>query len=310
MIEEKRANFWRRLYDHPIGRWGMMILLVYIVLVLAAPILATHSPVDTDLTAVREAPSFQHLFGTDELGRDIYSRLLYGGKVSLWVGVASVVLSTTIGLIYGLVSGYAGGILDNILMRIVDGLLSLPTLVMVIALQSLGKQGLLSVVLVIAFTTWMQTARLVRTEFLVVKQRSFVKAALAGGASQWNLVIKHILPNCLPSLVVLATLNIGHAIITEAALSFLGLGIPPHQPSWGNMLMGGQRSILVGCWWITLFPGIAIVSTVLAINFVGDAIRDALDPLAREHIIGSRRHKTGGDDHESGKLFGNQKSLG
>lgn len=302
MVEAKRAGFWKRLYYHRIGKWGLVILIIYTILVLAAPLLATHSPVDTDLTVVRKPPQLSHLMGTDELGRDIYSRLLYGGRVSLMVGVASVLLSTTIGLAYGLLSGYMGGIFDNILMRIVDGLLSLPTLVLVIALQSLGKQGLWSVVLVIACTTWMQTARLVRIEFLSVKQRSFVKAAVAGGASQWNLAMKHILPNCLPSIVVLATLNIGHAIITEAALSFLGLGIPPHQPSWGNMLMGGQRSILAGCWWITLFPGLAIITTVLAVNFVGDAIRDALNPLGYEHL---RQRKTGGADNESTMVPGN-----
>ncbi|MDU2066042.1 MAG: ABC transporter permease [Sporomusaceae bacterium] len=303
MDNENNKRFWHRLYGHRVGRWGIAILLLYSFFALAAPLLSHYSPVDTDLLSIRQPPSLQHWFGTDELGRDIYSRLLYGGRVSLLVGFASVFLATTIGLCYGLMSGYAGGLLDNLCMRLVDGLLSLPTLVMVIALQSLGNQGLWSVVLVIAFTTWMQTARLIRTEFLVIKQKPFVKAALASGSTQKNVVRRHILPNCLPSLVVLATLNMGHAIITEAALSFLGLGIPPYQPSWGNMLMGGQRSILAGCWWITLFPGLAIVSTVLAVNFVGDAIRDALDPLNQQQRRNST--KTGSDSLDSSKLLGN-----
>lgn len=284
------TTFWQRFFRHRLGNVGLVFLTICILAAVCAPLLTAFSAVDTNLAAVRQAPTYEHWLGTDELGRDIWSRLIYGARVSLLVGVASVVLSTTIGLGFGVVSGYLGGLADNILMRIVDGLLSLPSLVLVIALQALGNQGLISVVLVIACTTWMQTARLVRTEFLSVKQRPFVKAAAVAGASDWALVFRHTLPNCLASVVVLATLNVGHAIITEAALSFLGMGIPPHQPSWGNMLMGGQRSILAGAWWITLFPGLMIVATVLAVNFVGDAIRDALDPLRFYH--GSTPKKT------------------
>ncbi|GMB01114.1 ABC transporter permease [Pelosinus sp. IPA-1] len=278
--EVGQYTFWQRFFLHKIGNFGLGILVLFTLLAIFAPIIAPHSPVDTNLEVVRQAPQAGYWFGTDELGRDVFSRLLYGARVSLLVGISSVLLSTTIGLGFGLISGYAGGILDNIMMRLVDGLLSLPSLILVIALQSFGKQGLWSVVLVIAATNWMQTARLVRTEFLSMKQRPFVKAAVTTGTSDWNLIFRHILPNCLASVVVLATINVGHAIVTEAALSFLGLGIPPHQPSWGNMLMGGQRSILAGCWWITFFPGVMIVATVLAVNFVGDAIRDALDPLS------------------------------
>ena len=278
--QEKQYNFWQRFLRHSIGNIGLGILVTFTLLAIFAPIIATYSPVDTNLAFVRQAPEGSYWMGTDELGRDIWSRLLYGAQVSLLVGISSVLLSTTMGLGFGLVSGYAGGIIDNIMMRLVDGLLSLPALLLVIALQSLGKQGLWSVVLVIAATNWMQTARLVRTEFLSMKQRPFVQAAVVTGTSDLHLIFRHILPNCLASVVVLATINVGHAIVTEAALSFLGLGIPPHQPSWGNMLMGGQRSILAGCWWITFFPGMMIVTTVLAVNFVGDAIRDALDPLS------------------------------
>lgn len=278
--QEKQYNFWQRFLRHPIGNIGLGILVTFTLLAIFAPIIATYSPIDTNLAVVRQAPEGSYWMGTDELGRDILSRLLYGAQVSLLVGISSVLLSTTMGLGFGLVSAYAGGIIDNIMMRLVDGLLSLPALLLVIALQSLGKQGLWSVVFVIAATNWMQAARLVRTEFLSMKQRPFVKAAVVTGTSDLHLIFRHILPNCLASVVVLATINVGHAIVTEAALSFLGLGIPPHQPSWGNMLMGGQRSILAGCWWITFFPGMMIVTTVLAVNFVGDAIRDALDPLS------------------------------
>jgi peptide/nickel transport system permease protein len=287
MAEEIRPGFWQRFYRHRIGGVGCAVLFILLLAALGAPYVTDYSPVDVNLAAIRQPPSGSHWLGTDEMGRDVGTRLLYGSRVSMLVGMMSVLLSTTLGLCYGLFSGYAGGMADNILMRVVDGLLSLPTLLLVIAFQALGKQSLWSVVLVIACTNWMQTARLVRTEFLSIKQRPFVKAAVAVGTSDWNLVFRHILPGCLASVIVLATINIGHAIVTEAALSFLGLGIPPHQPSWGNMLMGGQRSILVGAWWITFFPGMMIVTTVLAINFIGDAIRDALDPTQYARMVKS-----------------------
>lgn len=280
MAEYVRTGFWRRLWRHKAGHWSMAVLMGLILLALAAPIIASHSPVDTDLSAVRQPPSTLHWLGTDELGRDIFSRLLYGARVSLTVGFCAILLSTVVGLLFGFISGYFGGIIDNLLMRLVDGLLSLPTLVLVLALQALGTQSLWNVVMVIAFANWMQTARLVRTEFISIKQKAFVKTAVTTGTTDSKIIIRYILPNCMPSVIVLATINVGHAIVTEAALSFLGLGIPPHLPSWGNMLIGGQRSILLGNWWITLFPGLMIIGTVLAVNFVGDAVRDALDPLS------------------------------
>lgn len=267
-----------RFYRHKMGHLGAILLALMAALALFASYLGQYDPAATNLTLVRQPPSGLHLLGTDELGRDVLSRLLYGAKVSLLVGIASVLLSTTLGVTYGIVSGYLGGRIDSVMMRLVDGLLSLPTLVLVIAFQALGQQGLWNVILVIACTSWMQTARLVRTEFMSIKQRPFVDAARVLGTSDWQIIIRHILPHCLASVVVMATINVGHAIMTEAALSFLGLGIPPYQPSWGNMLMGGQRTMLAGAWWITVFPGLAIVVTVLAINFIGDALRDSLDP--------------------------------
>ncbi len=280
MADAIRTGFWLRLWRHKFGHWSMAILVLLVLLAIAAPVIAPHNPVDTDLSAVSQPPSILHMLGTDELGRDIFSRLLYGARVSLTVGFGAVLLSTVVGVLLGFISGYFGGIIDNVLMRFVDGLLSLPTIVLVLALQALGDQNIWNVVLVIAFANWMQTARLVRTEFLSIKQKPFVKAAVTTGTKDSNIMLRYILPNCMPSVIVLATINVGHAIITEAALSFLGLGIPPHLPSWGNMLIGGQRSILLGNWWITLFPGLMIISTVLAVNFVGDAVRDALDPLS------------------------------
>ena len=292
MYDSRTTSFPQRLGRHPLARIGFTILTILSLAALLAPILAPYSPVDTDLTVVRQPPQPGHLLGTDELGRDVLSRLLYGARVSLLVGLSAVLLSTIIGFSFGLLAGYAGGITDNILMRTIDGLLSIPTLVLVIAIQSLGSQGLVSVVLVIAGTSWMQVARMVRTEFLSIKQRTFVKGAIAAGTSQRNLIFRHIVPNCLATVIVLATLDIGHAIVTEAALSFLGMGIPPHEASWGNMLMGGQRSILASVWWITLFPGSMIVITVLATTLVGDAFRDSLDPLAARRKFRQAEERT------------------
>ncbi len=272
-------RFKSRFARHRIGRAGSLLLIIFALMAICAPMLSPYNPVDVDLTAVRQPPGQEHWLGTDELGRDIWSRLLYGARVSIAVGVASVLIATTLGMGYGIISGYLGGYTDTVLMRIIDGLLSLPSLLLVIALQAFGKQGLWNVILVIAMTNWMLTARLVRTEFLSIRERPFIKAAIAVGSTQANLIFRHILPNCLPSVAVLATISVGHAIVTEAALSFLGLGIPPHEPSWGNMLMDGQRSILQGAWWITFFPGIMIILTVLSVNLVGDALRDALSPF-------------------------------
>ncbi|MDR1702514.1 MAG: ABC transporter permease, partial [Sporomusaceae bacterium] len=224
-------NFWRRFFRHRAGNISLIFLITAAIFTFAAPYLPLASPTDTNMSAIRQAPQSAHLLGTDDLGRDILSRLLYGGQVSLLVGLSSVFIATTAGILFGLLSGYAGALIDTILMRIIDGLLSIPTLVLVVVVQSVSSPGLLSVVLVIAATTWMQTARIVRTEFLSVKQRPFVKAALACGASDFKIVFRHILPNCMASVVVLATINVGHAIVTESALSFLGMGIPPHQPS-------------------------------------------------------------------------------
>jgi peptide/nickel transport system permease protein len=279
MSEHYGAGFWSRFSQHRIGQAGSLLLLAFLLLAIFAPLLTPYNPVDVDLAVVRQSPGQFHWLGTDELGRDIWSRLIYGARVSLLVGIASVLIATTLGLGFGIVSGYLGGHVDAVLMRVLDGLLSLPSLLLVIAMQSFGHQGLWNVIIVIAFTSWMQTARLVRTEFLSIKQRPFIKAAVAVGTPQGRLVFRHILPNCLASIAVLATISVGHAIVTEAALSFLGLGIPPHEPSWGNMLMDGQRSILMGAWWITFFPGLMIILTVLSVNLVGDAFRDALSPF-------------------------------
>lgn len=254
------------------------VLAVLSAAVVLAPLLTGYNPVSVDLAAVCKPPGGSHLLGTDSLGRDVLSRLLYGGRVSLLVGFVSVAITTTVGVAYGALSGYLGGKADILLMRVLDALLSLPSMLLMLVIQALAGAGLTNLMLVIGFTSWMQTARMVRAEVISLKQRDFVKAARVIGVPWWRIIARHMVPHCTPTVVVVATLGVGHAIMSEASLSFLGLGIPPHEPSWGNMLMGGQNSILAGAWWITLFPGLAIVCTVLSLTYTGDYLQALLSP--------------------------------
>lgn len=272
-----KNKFWQRMNKHGMARLGITILLILIALSLLAPFLTPYGPTEVDLYAVDQGPSLAHPLGTDNLGRDVLSRCLYGGRVSLAVGFAAVGVSLVVGILYGAASGFVGGWLDRILMGIVDGLLALPNILLVVAFYLFLEPGLTSVVLVIGGTSWMQVARLVRTQFFSLKQQDFIQAARVLATPNLKIITRHLLPNCFVSVMVISIINIGHAIITESTLSFLGLGIPQHEPSWGNMLMGGQMTLLNGSWWQTVFPGLFIVFTVLSINFLGDAIRDSLD---------------------------------
>lgn len=272
-----KNKFWEKMNKHGMARLGFAILLILIALSLLAPFLTPYGPTEVDLYAVDQGPSLAHPLGTDNLGRDVLSRCLYGGRVSLAVGFAAVGVSLVVGILYGAASGFTGGWLDRILMGIVDGLLALPNILLVVAFYLFLEPGLTSVVLVIGGTSWMQVARLVRTQFFSLKQQDFIHSARVLATPNLKIITRHLLPNCFVSVMVIFIINIGHAIITESTLSFLGLGIPQHEPSWGNMLMGGQMTLLSGSWWQTVFPGLFIVFTVLSINFLGDAIRDSLD---------------------------------
>lgn len=255
-----------------------LVLLVMAVMVIGAPLFTAKDPTTVELTKTLQPPGPGSPLGTDEMGRDIWTRLLYGGRVSLLVGIASVVVSTVLGITYGAVSGYAGGWIDRVLMRIIDALLCLPSMLIMLVIQAMTRPSLLNVVLVIGFTTWMQMSRLVRTEVLSLKEREFILAAKAAGSPAWKTILRHLVPHCSPTIIVLATVGVGHAILSETSLSFLGLGIPPHQPSWGNMLIGGQNQILAGAWWIPVFPGAMIICTVLAITFASDGLEHILSP--------------------------------
>jgi len=262
------------------NRFGVVALMV-IILITAASMLASqlsdYDPVGIDAQIRLQAPSMQHLMGTDSLGRDVLTRVLYGGQVSLQIGFLSILLAVSIGVPLGLVAGYIGGSTDNIIMRVMDLILAFPGLILVIWLVGLLGASVFNVIFAIALFSLPTFARLTRGITLSLEQRDFVLAARSMGASSFRIMFRHILPNAVGSLIVVTTLSISEAIITGASLSFLGLGVRPPTPEWGAMLADGQ-SYLRNAWWISVFPGLVITTVVLAMNIVGDVIRDAFDP--------------------------------
>jgi peptide/nickel transport system permease protein len=262
---------------------GLVVVVVSALAAVLAPALAPDDPVRNDLLERLTPPmwvpggSARHPLGTDTLGRDVVTRLLYGARVSLIVGFSAVVLAGTLGVLLGLVAGYYGGRLDDLLMRVGDVQLAFPALVLAIAVLAVVGSGLGNVVLVLGVTGWVTYARIARAEALSLRHREFVESARALGARDAAILWRHVLPNVLPPLVVVATFSVARTIIAEASLSFLGLGLPPPAPSWGAMLDEGRNYLTTG-WWLALFPGVAILAVVLGINLVGDWLRDALDP--------------------------------
>lgn len=272
----------RRLYAFFDGSWSTLVALaalVALVLVgLFSPLLTPVDPNVQDLAARLQPPLTPgHLLGTDLLGRDVMSRLIAGTRVSLIVGFAAVALSLTVGVAIGLVSGYFGGWVDNLFMRLVDAWLAFPFLLMAIAIVAIIGPGLHNIVLALVVTGWVVYARLVRGETLSLREREFVLSARGLGVSNLAVMVRHILPNVLAPILVVATLELGVVIVTEASLSFLGLGANASQPSWGGMLADG-RAYVSAAWWLATLPGLAIFVVVLSVNIVGDALRDALDP--------------------------------
>ncbi len=263
---------------------SLALLLFFVFIAAFAPYLAKYDPVEARLSEAEQPPSVTHPFGTDYLGRDVFSRVVYGARVSLLVGVIAAVVAVWIGTSIGLIAGYYGGYLDNILMRIVDTVYSLPALILLIVIMSMFERSIESIVIAIGLTHWMSTARLIRSEALSLKNRPFVEATVALGARESYIMLRHIFPNIIYIAIVSVTLMTAHSILTESMLSFLGLGIPPHESSWGNMLTDAQRDIMFGIWWTTFFPGLMIVLTVLSITFLGDGLRDILDPR-RESMV-------------------------
>lgn len=274
----------RRFLKHRLAVLAVAILGLLIAGVVFAP-LSSYSPTEQKPAEYFRPPSAGHWFGTDELGRDIFTRILYGGQISLAVGLLSTLLTFTIGVIVGALAGYYGGWLDNLLMRLTDAFLTFPTIFVLILLGAFLrdqpipwlKNSVLVVIVIIAALSWMWPARLVRGLFLVLRERDFVAASRALGAGDLRLIFFHILPNCLGPILVNATLQMAFAIITESGLSYLGFGVQPPTPTWGNILETAQKQVFRAPW-LAVFPGLMIFITVMSINYIGDGLRDALDP--------------------------------
>ncbi|MGG6896786.1 MULTISPECIES: nickel transporter permease [Rhizobium] len=272
-----RYRIWLGLKGNALGMIGLSIIVLFILLAIFAPWLATHDPAAQDLANRLARPSAAHWLGTDELGRDIYSRLLYGGRVTLGMVIAVVVLVAPIGLAIGCIAGYFGGVVDTALMRLTDIFLAFPRLVLALAFVAALKPGVESAVLAIALTAWPPYARLARAETMTVRGADFIAAYRLTGASSWRIIMRHIAPLCMPSLIVRVTLDMSSIIITAASLGFLGMGAQPPSPEWGAMIATAKRFIFEQ-WWVATIPGIAIFLVSLAFNFLGDALRDVLDP--------------------------------
>ncbi|WP_420591187.1 ABC transporter permease [Bacterioplanoides sp.] len=270
---------------HRLAKAGLIGLAIIIAVALLGPLLAPYAADTPDLSAIYAAPSLSHWLGTDQLGRDLFARLLAGAQVSLLVAFIATLIATLLGCCYGLLAGMAPMWLDRILMQLLDAVLAIPVLLLVIVSQAFGESSLLKVIAVIGLASWMGTARLMRTETRRLMQSEFVAAAIVGGASRLRLALVHVLPNAAAPLLVVVTVGVGQAVLIESTLSFLNLGVPSTLPSWGNLLGNGMSSMLSGAWWMVVFPGVMIVITVLSINLVGDGLRDIVDPK-RRHIGG------------------------
>jgi len=271
------AVFWKRFRGNRFAVAGGCVVLFLFAVSLLAPLITPWDPHAIDAYHVLLPPSADHWFGTDELGRDVFTRVIYGARISLKVGFVSVGIAVAIGVVLGLVSGFYGGIVDTVIMRFVDIMLCFPTFFLILAVIAFLEPSIWYIMAIIGLTGWMGVARLVRAEVLSLRERDFILAARALGASDARIIFRHILPNALSPVLVSATLGVAGAILTESALSFLGIGVQPPTPSWGNILTSGKDYIEFG-WWLSLFPGLAILVTVLAYNLLGEGIRDALDP--------------------------------
>jgi len=272
---------WRRFKANRLALAGGVIVALLFVVSFAAPLISPHDPNAFHLKKVLEPPSAKHLLGTDELGRDVLARMIYGARISLKVGFVAVGISTLIGIFLGALAGYYRGWVDSLIMRLVDIMLCFPAFFLILAVIALLEPSIYNIMIVIGLTGWMGVARLVRAEFLSLKEREFVAAARVLGAWDGRIIFRHLLPNAMAPVLVSATLGVAGAILTESALSFLGIGVQPPTPSWGNILTAGKDNIEVA-WWLSVFPGAAILVTVLAYNLLGEGLREALDPRLRQ----------------------------
>ncbi|MFN3688066.1 nickel transporter permease [Salinarimonas sp.] len=279
-IEGPWRRAWRRLRRRPAAMVALAVVLIIVAAALLAPWIAPHDPTRQSWTAVRQAPSLAHWFGTDEVGRDVFSRVIWGARASLAAGVVSVMIALVIGVPLGLLAGYVGGWTDAVLSRLTDAMLAIPFLILAIALAAFLGPNLTNAMIAIGVTATPIFIRLTRGQVLAARAEDYVEAARAVGNPHWRIAVRHVLPNVMPPILVQATLTIAAAVIAEASLSFLGLGQQPPMPSWGSMLNSAQR-FLGQAPWMAIYPGIAIFLTVLSFNVLGDGLRDALDPRSR-----------------------------
>ncbi len=273
-------GFWKRFFRDKLAVAGLSIVCAFFLLSILTPYIAPFNPSAIDVDNVLAPPSATHLFGTDDLGRDVFTRMLYGAGISLKVGFVAVGIATLIGILLGAVSGYYGGWIDIIIMRFVDIMLCFPSFFLILAVIAFLEPSIFNIMAVIGLTSWMGITRLVRAEFLSLKERDFVLAEKAMGAGSGRIIFLHILPNAMAPVLVSATLGVASAVLVESALSFLGIGVQPPIPSWGNILTQGQSTLGVA-WWLSFYPGMAILITVLGYNLLGEGIRDAIDPRLR-----------------------------
>ena len=283
-----RSIVWNQFRRHSMAMVGLVVLLVLVFGSLSISAISPYSPEKSSMRERREAPSLVHPMGTDTLGRDVLTRIMYGGRISLSIGLLATVLGVTIGTLVGSLSGYYGGAVDNVLMRFTDLFISLPRIFMLIIMSLLLRTydvpilsrngGIGGIVLILGLLSWTGVARLVRGQFLGLKNKEFVEAAHTLGIGNLRIVFRHILPNTATPIIVAATLLVAGSIISESGLSFLGFGVQPPTPTWGNMLNAAQDEMRKGNWWMAFFPGLMIFLTVISINYIGDGLRDALDP--------------------------------
>lgn len=300
-LSKKLKIIWRRLKKNKMAVLSLIVLIILYSSAIFASLIAPYAPEGTadDIMQVDRSPSFRsyedytmegelvkfrpNFFGRDELGRDVFSRCLYAGRISLSVGFVSVGISVIIGTIWGCIAGYYGGMIDNIMMRIVDAIMAIPTFILLVTVMALFTPNIFNVMVVLGLTGWTGIARLVRAEFLSLMQRDFVEAAKCIGARDKRIIFRHVLPNAVNPIIVSATMGIAGAILSESALSFFGLGVQPPTASWGNMLMNAQElNTMVNTPWKAFYPGMLIFITVLSFNFLGDGLRDALDPKLKQ----------------------------
>jgi len=280
MEKQQIKNFWRHFKKNRLGVGGLVIIVIVFLIAILVPFLSPYDPGKTDVSLKLKSPSFLHYLGTDQLGRDVFSRMLYGSRISLSVGFVAVGISILIGILVGAMAGYKGGWVDSLLMRFVDIMLSFPSFFLILTVVAILRPNIYNVMIVIGITSWEGTARFVRAEFLSLRERDYVQAARALGVKDRRIIFRHILPNALAPVFVTASLGVASAILVEAGLSFLGFGVQPPAPSWGNILTEG-RTYIFDAWWLTVFPGLAILITVLSFNLFGEGLRDAIDPRLR-----------------------------